>query len=770
MTAPTNYLANYGKQLIDNGHRIVPLRPHSKKVTLDKWPDIIATNQDVKQWIHQGHQGIGVICTQTPVIDIDVLDDKIANQVRDYVAKLTGAKLFRIGKSPKMIIPFKADKPFKSFSSKRFNDQNNQKHQIEILGERKQFVAYGIHPETKKPYQWVNNQSLLTIPAQDLPRLTPVLAQAVIEYFESIVSSAWKMTTQCKSKFMLASIKPTVDKTTEELQQALAYIDAEDYELWIKVGMGLHHQYAGDADGLTLWDTWSATASNYDSGIMQEKWTSFRSDNTGNPITSATILALANQAKAAILQDKIKAFYQRYVLAGGAHVIDLKKSRHKEPMSLKDFKSHHADFFRLEETAKGLKRLQIAEEWHKNPDKKKVDGIDYRPEKKRFFTDVDGSQYYNSFYFPTRKKPNHKKDLGVFYRHINYLFPKREEAKWFLDWMAFNVQYPALRSPIAPLHISTNQGTGRGWLVKVLFELIGEHNVSKTDIDAFAESGSKSQFNGYLHRSLLCVIEEIKQSSKRHFALADRIKSVITDEYQSFNLKGKPEFTSKCYANLFFMSNHLDAIVLRSEDRRLNIFHCNSAPKAPEYYTALYAWLENTENISALFHTLKTQELDIKAFKNQRVMDNEARKITIDATKNELEFAFEEFITNPPAPWMTQAQIQDALTTDTDNDPFSGSIVHFECKQLIKIIQNTHTITTQRRIKINNKMQRLWCLDNKYLRLNNSKIREIYQNVEEKSYLKNPNVSLFPKVIDEEETEKGDATKNEASPQSSLEK
>ena len=119
MTAPTNYLANYGKQLIDNGYRIVPLRPHSKKVTLDKWPDIIATNQDVKQWIHQGHQGIGVICTQTPVIDIDVLDDKIANQVRDYVAKLTGAKLFRIGKSPKMIIPFKADKPFKSFSSHR---------------------------------------------------------------------------------------------------------------------------------------------------------------------------------------------------------------------------------------------------------------------------------------------------------------------------------------------------------------------------------------------------------------------------------------------------------------------------------------------------------------------------------------------------------------------------------------------------------------------------------------------------------------------------
>jgi hypothetical protein len=117
---------------------------------------------------------------------------------------------------------------------------------------------------------------------------------------------------------------------------------------------------------------------------------------------------------------------------------------------------------------------------------------------------------------------------------------------------------------------------------------------------------------------------------------------------------------------------------------------------------------------------------------------------------------------------MTQTQIQEVLTTDSDGDPFSG--MSFECKQLTKIIQNTHIITTQRRIKINNKMQRLWCLDNDYLKLNNNKIREIYQNVEEKSYIKNPNVSLFPMVKEGDKMEKGDGTEKQASPAVSIEK
>jgi hypothetical protein len=270
------------------------------------------------------------LCTNNPAIDIDVLDEAIANKVRDYVVKLTGAKLFRIGRAPKLLIPFRADKPFKRFASKAFMDANNQKHQIEILGINRQFVGFATHPDTRAPYTWVNNESLLTTKSQDLPVLTPILAQAVIAYFESIVPQGWETKTHSKSPIIgFESLKLPVDKTTQELQNALDYIDSGDYQLWIKVGMSLHHQYAGNADGLALWDEWSAKAHNYDSTIIQDKWDSFRSDNVGNPVTSATILALAQQAKSGLLEAKKEEFYDRYVLSGGSHVIDLKKARHK---------------------------------------------------------------------------------------------------------------------------------------------------------------------------------------------------------------------------------------------------------------------------------------------------------------------------------------------------------------------------------------------------------------------------------------------------------
>lgn len=40
----------------------------------------------------------------------------------------------------------------RKMSSAKFVDEKGEKHQVEILGAGQQFVAYGIHPETGKPY------------------------------------------------------------------------------------------------------------------------------------------------------------------------------------------------------------------------------------------------------------------------------------------------------------------------------------------------------------------------------------------------------------------------------------------------------------------------------------------------------------------------------------------------------------------------------------------------------------------------------------------
>jgi len=63
---------------------------------------------------------------------------------------------------------------------------NGHKCQVEAFGERTQFVAYGIHPETGREYEWHNGSPAET-PLADLPEITPqaidgLLARAE-EYF-----------------------------------------------------------------------------------------------------------------------------------------------------------------------------------------------------------------------------------------------------------------------------------------------------------------------------------------------------------------------------------------------------------------------------------------------------------------------------------------------------------------------------------------------------------------------------------------------------------
>lgn len=66
---------------------------------------------------------------------------------------------------------------------------------------------------------------------------------------------------------------------------------AEDYETWIKVGMGINHAMAGD--GFEIWDRWSSKAKNYDDSVMFTKWASF--GRASQPVTLGTLVYMAEQ-------------------------------------------------------------------------------------------------------------------------------------------------------------------------------------------------------------------------------------------------------------------------------------------------------------------------------------------------------------------------------------------------------------------------------------------------------------------------------------------
>jgi len=80
---------------------------------------------------------------------------------------------------------------------------------------------------------------------------------------------------------------------------ALVALDAEHdpYELWLAVGMALHHFFAGDPEGLAWWEEWSAqrpkVVGRY---TCAQKWETFHAERaSGKVVKVATLYRRANQ-------------------------------------------------------------------------------------------------------------------------------------------------------------------------------------------------------------------------------------------------------------------------------------------------------------------------------------------------------------------------------------------------------------------------------------------------------------------------------------------
>jgi putative DNA primase/helicase len=80
----------------------------------------------------------------------------------------------------------------------------------------------------------------------------------------------------------------------ERIESALGHVSAEDYDVWLKVGMALHAW--GNPSGRSLWDTWSSQSEKYDAGAQEAKWASFRpGGSSGSGVTLGTLFHLAEQ-------------------------------------------------------------------------------------------------------------------------------------------------------------------------------------------------------------------------------------------------------------------------------------------------------------------------------------------------------------------------------------------------------------------------------------------------------------------------------------------
>jgi hypothetical protein len=321
----TDYLKRFGAKAVQNGYKIVPIRPRGNGedekrgkapgtlvpyTLLSGWSDLDWSVKDVERSVLDGNGGcgIGVLTRNTPAADIDCHNEAVVDQIRQFIVKRLRSTIERVGMPPKTLLLFRTDAPFTKTTSKGYLDNENRPAKLEFLGAGQQFVALAQHPLTGLPYRWENDRSIADVPVNDLPLVTHADALAICTEFDRICTAAgWGVTGEAArgnfrhdDPFVSDAAKVT-DLSPDELHQRLmASPNDDDYDTWVQTGMALFHQFEGMEPGLEWWIEWSEQSSKCDVGFCRQKWESGTFDIEGTglvPVTFRYVLKRSEQAR-----------------------------------------------------------------------------------------------------------------------------------------------------------------------------------------------------------------------------------------------------------------------------------------------------------------------------------------------------------------------------------------------------------------------------------------------------------------------------------------
>ena len=169
-------------QLRDGGFTPLPLfgksppifGKNNRRKGLTGWQKLEnVTDEMIDMWskMWPDAHNTGVLTRTMPTLDVDLLNANavrtIENHVREHYEE-RGYILHRIGKPPKLSIPFRTEEPFKKIVVNLIAPDGSEGEKIEFLADGEQVVVAGIHPETREPYRWLNGEPG-QIKLEDLP-------------------------------------------------------------------------------------------------------------------------------------------------------------------------------------------------------------------------------------------------------------------------------------------------------------------------------------------------------------------------------------------------------------------------------------------------------------------------------------------------------------------------------------------------------------------------------------------------------------------------
>ncbi|MBY6090482.1 DUF5906 domain-containing protein [Maritimibacter alkaliphilus] len=361
----------------------------------------------------------------------------------------------------------------------------------------------------------------------------------------------------------------------KEVREALGFIDADDYDTWIKVGLAIKHSLGAGA--FDAWDEWSRKSAKYEGHEdTASKWNGFDPDGS---LTIGTIFQHAKERgwkgpSNPIVREMNSRF--GILTFGSSTRIILKNSTSNEALPW---------------LGKGAFEDRLAPEKFAETDN---NGTTTWKPKARYWLQHPLAAHYHAVIFDPALPPGHNGTTWNMWRgfavkpapgdwsrlkeHIfNNICGRNEEYfKWLMNWLALGVQQPAHVIGTAPV-LKGLPGTGKGVLANAYGQLWMPHFVSITK-----DEHVRGRFNQHLEGRRFVYVDEAMFGGDRKNAGV--IKTMLTEPQIMIERKGVDPIWLDNHMILMITSNERSVVPADIGDRRWQVFEVSDEHREDKAY------------------------------------------------------------------------------------------------------------------------------------------------------------------------------------------
>lgn len=148
---------------------------------------------------------------------------------------------------------------------------------------------------------------------------------------------------------------------------------------------------------------------------------------------------------------------------------------------------------------------------------------------------------------------------------------------WVLRWLAYPIQHPGAKMKTA-LVLHGPQGAGKNMFFESVMAIYGQYG------RVVDQNAIEDKFNDWASKKLFLIADEVVARAEL-FHVKNKLKHFVTGDWIRINPKNVAAYDERNHANLVFLSNEAQPLVLEPGDRRYAVIW--TPPELPEKFYGL---------------------------------------------------------------------------------------------------------------------------------------------------------------------------------------